>query len=95
MFFFSFLKGMGGEIRWNGDVILSSISFTRRVKIMTIIFKEYDRHLGIVNSLTFFDKNRRFCSTSDDKSIRIWEWLVAFAFLSYLTKAFLLISYSK
>ncbi|VDM98434.1 unnamed protein product [Thelazia callipaeda] len=36
--------------------------------------QEYDRHLGIVNSITFFDKNRRFCSTSDDKSIRIWEW---------------------
>ncbi|KAM3722366.1 Pre-mRNA-processing factor [Dirofilaria immitis] len=38
------------------------------------IVQEYDRHLGIVNSITFFDKNRRFCSTSDDKSIRIWEW---------------------
>lgn len=38
------------------------------------IVQEYDRHLGVVNSITFFDKNRRFCSTSDDKSIRIWEW---------------------
>ncbi|KAI6178481.1 39S ribosomal protein L52, mitochondrial [Aphelenchoides besseyi] len=38
------------------------------------IEQEYDRHLGPVNSITFFDKNRRFCSTSDDKSIRIWEW---------------------
>uniref|UniRef100_A0A914WM07 Pre-mRNA-processing factor 17 n=1 Tax=Plectus sambesii TaxID=2011161 RepID=A0A914WM07_9BILA len=36
--------------------------------------QEYDRHLGSVNCITFFDKNRRFCSTSDDKSIRIWEW---------------------
>ena len=35
---------------------------------------EYDRHLGPVNCITFFDNNRRFCSTSDDKSIRIWEW---------------------
>uniref|UniRef100_A0A7E4VPC2 Pre-mRNA-processing factor 17 n=1 Tax=Panagrellus redivivus TaxID=6233 RepID=A0A7E4VPC2_PANRE len=38
------------------------------------IEQEYDRHLGPVNSVTFFDDNRRFCSTSDDKSIRIWEW---------------------
>ncbi|KAI6241236.1 Pre-mRNA splicing factor [Aphelenchoides fujianensis] len=38
------------------------------------IEQDYDRHLGPVNSITFFDKNRRFCSTSDDKSIRIWEW---------------------
>ncbi|KIH48158.1 WD domain, G-beta repeat protein [Ancylostoma duodenale] len=38
------------------------------------IVQEYDRHLGPVNSITFFDKNRRFASTSDDKSIRIWEW---------------------
>ena len=38
------------------------------------IEQEYDRHLGAVNSVTFFDDNRRFCSTSDDKSIRIWEW---------------------
>jgi pre-mRNA-processing factor 17 len=36
--------------------------------------QEYDRHLGPVNSVTFFDENRRFCSTSDDKSLRIWEW---------------------
>lgn len=40
------------------------------------IVQEYDRHLGPVNCITFFDKNRRFCSTSDDKSIRIWEWFV-------------------
>ncbi|CAD6194784.1 unnamed protein product [Caenorhabditis auriculariae] len=38
------------------------------------IIQEYDRHLAPVNSITFFDKNRRFCSTSDDKSVRIWEW---------------------
>ncbi|CAI2294881.1 unnamed protein product [Caenorhabditis sp. 36 PRJEB53466] len=38
------------------------------------IVQEYDRHLQAVNSITFFDKNRRFASTSDDKSVRIWEW---------------------
>lgn len=38
------------------------------------IVQEYDRHLGAVNSLTFVDENRKFVSTSDDKSIRVWEW---------------------
>lgn len=38
------------------------------------IVQEYDRHLGAVNSVTFVDENRKFVSTSDDKSIRVWEW---------------------
>ncbi len=38
------------------------------------IVQEYDRHLGAVNTITFVDENRRFVSTSDDKSIRVWEW---------------------
>ncbi|GAU98023.1 hypothetical protein RvY_09227 [Ramazzottius varieornatus] len=38
------------------------------------VVQEYDRHLGAVNSITFIDDNRRMMSTSDDKSIRIWEW---------------------
>ncbi|XP_063403080.1 pre-mRNA-processing factor 17-like isoform X1 [Mytilus trossulus] len=38
------------------------------------IVQEYDRHLGAVNALEFVDQNRRFVSTSDDKSMRIWEW---------------------
>ncbi|ELU00239.1 hypothetical protein CAPTEDRAFT_169920 [Capitella teleta] len=38
------------------------------------IVQEYDRHLGAVNSITFVDQNRRFVSTSDDKSVRVWEW---------------------
>uniref|UniRef100_A0A0K0E3A5 Pre-mRNA-processing factor 17 n=1 Tax=Strongyloides stercoralis TaxID=6248 RepID=A0A0K0E3A5_STRER len=38
------------------------------------VVQTYDRHLGAVNSITFFDRNRRFVSTSDDKSLRIWEW---------------------
>ena len=27
-----------------------------------------------MNSITFVDENRRFVSTSDDKSLRVWEW---------------------
>ena len=38
------------------------------------IVQEYDRHLGAVNTITFIDQNRRFVSTSDDKSLRVWEW---------------------
>eukprot|EP00106_Octopus_bimaculoides_P004033 XP_014771475.1 PREDICTED: pre-mRNA-processing factor 17-like [Octopus bimaculoides] len=38
------------------------------------IMQEYDRHLGAVNTITFVDQNRRFVTTSDDKSLRVWEW---------------------
>ena len=38
------------------------------------ITQEYDQHLGAVNTITFVDDNRRFVTTSDDKSIRVWEW---------------------
>eukprot|EP00124_Ichthyophonus_hoferi_P004749 Ihof_evm1s566 gene=Ihof_evmTU1s566 len=38
------------------------------------IAQEYDRHLSAVNSITFVDGGNRMVSTSDDKSIRVWEW---------------------
>lgn len=38
------------------------------------IVQEYDRHLGSVNSITFVDENKKFITTSDDKSLRVWEW---------------------
>ncbi|CAB4019634.1 pre-mRNA-processing factor 17, partial [Paramuricea clavata] len=38
------------------------------------IVQEYDRHLGAVNQIAFVDQNKKFVSTSDDKSVRIWEW---------------------
>jgi pre-mRNA-processing factor 17 len=38
------------------------------------IVQEYDRHLGAVNTITFVDEARRFVTTSDDKSMRVWEW---------------------
>ncbi|KAK9387675.1 WD40-repeat-containing domain protein [Lipomyces mesembrius] len=40
------------------------------------VIQEYDHHLGAVNSITFVDENRRFMTTSDDKSIRVWEWQI-------------------
>ncbi|RVX67400.1 hypothetical protein B0A52_08753 [Exophiala mesophila] len=36
--------------------------------------QEYDHHLGPINTLTFVDEGRRFISTSDDKSLRAWEY---------------------
>lgn len=38
------------------------------------ITQEYDQHLGPVNSITFVDDNRRFVTTSDDKTIRAWDF---------------------
>ncbi|XP_057336411.1 pre-mRNA-processing factor 17-like [Microplitis mediator] len=38
------------------------------------ITQQYDRHLGTVNTITFVDDNRQFITTSDDKTIRLWEW---------------------
>ncbi|KAJ5895026.1 hypothetical protein N7495_006717 [Penicillium taxi] len=38
------------------------------------LIQEYDHHLAAVNTLTFVDNNRRFISTSDDKSLRAWEY---------------------
>eukprot|EP00123_Amoebidium_parasiticum_P013519 comp22006_c1_seq1/m.31851 comp22006_c1_seq1/g.31851 ORF comp22006_c1_seq1/g.31851 comp22006_c1_seq1/m.31851 type:complete len:569 (-) comp22006_c1_seq1:480-2186(-) len=38
------------------------------------IVQEYDRHLSAVNSITFVDNGNRMVTTSDDKSIRVWEW---------------------
>jgi len=36
--------------------------------------QEYDHHLGPVNTITFVDEDRRFVTTSDDKSVRAWEY---------------------
>ncbi|MEW5301226.1 MAG: hypothetical protein WDW38_004777 [Sanguina aurantia] len=36
--------------------------------------QEYNYHLGAVNTITFIDEGRRFVSTSDDKTIRVWEF---------------------
>jgi len=34
----------------------------------------YDYHLESVNTITFIDEGRRFVTSSDDKSLRIWEF---------------------
>lgn len=47
------------------------VQFDTRSGDMT---QEYDHHLGPVNTITFVDDNRRFITTSDDKSLRAWEY---------------------
>jgi pre-mRNA-processing factor 17 len=47
------------------------VQFDTRSGEMT---QEYDHHLAPVNTLTFVDESRRFISTSDDKSLRAWEY---------------------
>lgn len=36
--------------------------------------QEYNYHLGPINAIEFIDEGRRFISSSDDKSLRVWEY---------------------
>lgn len=38
------------------------------------VIQEYNQHLDAVNSITFFDNNKKFVSSSDDKTLRVWEY---------------------
>ncbi len=38
------------------------------------VAQEYTSHLGPVNTVTFVDQNRRFVTTSDDKTMRGWDF---------------------
>ncbi|XP_062013739.1 uncharacterized protein LOC133730084 [Rosa rugosa] len=38
------------------------------------ITQKYIQHLRAVNTITFVDNNRRFVTSSDDKSLRVWEF---------------------
>lgn len=38
------------------------------------LVQEYDHHLAAINTITFVDQNRRFMTTSDDKSLRAWDY---------------------
>lgn len=38
---------------------------------------EYAQHNGAVNSITFFNDNRNFVTSSDDRTLRVWELLQA------------------
>lgn len=36
----------------------------------------YDHHLGAINSLTVVESKAKFMSTSDDRTIRFWDWQI-------------------
>ena len=38
------------------------------------VVQEYDHHLAAINTIVFVDQNRRFMTTSDDKSLRAWDY---------------------
>jgi hypothetical protein len=38
------------------------------------VVQTYDRHLGSITSLTFINENRLFVSSSEDNSLRVWEY---------------------
>lgn len=38
------------------------------------IVQAYDHHLGGINSITFLENGKRFVTTSDDSSMRFWEY---------------------
>ena len=38
--------------------------------------QEYNHHLGPVNTITFVNENRQFITTSDDKSLRAWDYQI-------------------
>lgn len=41
------------------------------------IIQEYDRHLGAVNTITFLNDGKQFVSSSDDKTLRVWDYGIA------------------
>lgn len=48
------------------------VQFDTRTPKETV--QEYDHHLAAINTITFVDNNRRFMTTSDDKSLRAWDY---------------------
>ncbi|PKI85581.1 hypothetical protein MVES_000488 [Malassezia vespertilionis] len=38
------------------------------------VTQEYNQHQGPVNTITFVDEDKRFVSTSDDKTMRVWDF---------------------
>ena len=40
------------------------------------IVQDYNHHLAAINTLEFIEEGGRFLSTSDDKSVRAWDWSI-------------------
>lgn len=50
------------------------VQFDTRAPPKENLVQEYDHHLAAINTIVFVDGNRRFMTTSDDKSLRAWEY---------------------
>lgn len=65
----------------NGHEFLAGLSDNRIVQYDSRAgndtVQEYDHHLGAINTIEFIDDSRRFMSTSDDRSLRVWEYGIA------------------
>ena len=50
------------------------IQFDTRAGAEPVLVQTYDHHLAPINTIEFYDENRRFATSSDDKSVRCWEY---------------------
>lgn len=50
------------------------VQFDTRAGADPVMVQTYDHHLAPVNTIEFYDDNRRFATTSDDRSVRCWEY---------------------
>lgn len=69
-----FLAGMNDKKIVQFDTRVPNLSTSSSDNESSKPVQEYDHHLGPVNTITFCDENRRFITTSDDKSLRAWEY---------------------
>ncbi|KAI9797700.1 MAG: hypothetical protein M1833_005361 [Piccolia ochrophora] len=71
-----FLAGMSDKkiIQFDTRLAPPTTSADDPAATLSLPTQEYDHHLAAVNTLTFTDAGRRFLSTSDDKSLRAWEY---------------------
>lgn len=52
------------------------LQWDTRLEPKDAVVQTYDHHLGPVNSITFVDNDRRFMTTSDDRTVRVWDWQI-------------------
>ncbi|BFZ53072.1 hypothetical protein PYCC9005_000095 [Savitreella phatthalungensis] len=50
------------------------VQLDTRLPSADAVVQSYDHHLGPVNTVTLVDDGRRFVTTSDDKTVRAWEY---------------------
>lgn len=62
------------SLKWQDIVLTTCVQVYQWDMDTGDLIQEYDYHLAAVNTITFVDEGRRFVSTSDDKTIRVWEF---------------------